>query len=69
LDTTETFQDDMDAIVEDIREEVNDAKRDFDDVPLELRWDLADQFELLKNVTWVNVTWSTWDYRNVSWPY
>ena len=69
MNTTETFQDDMDAIVEEIREEFNDAKRDFDDVPLALRRDLADQYELLVNVTWANVTWSTWDYRNVSWPY
>ena len=56
MDTTETFQDDMDAIVEEIREEFNDAKRDFDDVPLALRRDLADQYELLVNVTWANVT-------------
>ena len=53
----------MEAIVEKIQEEVEEAADDLEDVPEALQERLASQFEWL-----MDVDWATWDYRNVWWP-
>ena len=53
----------MEAIVEKIQEEVEEAADDLEDVPEALQERLTSQFEWL-----MDVDWATWDYRNVWWP-